>query len=245
MNSEQFFHFEIPSASATTAEDMSLMNLLNSSENSKATDVDFLPNIYDPLQTFHAPAFDASYFQQLHDQLLFQQSFVLPDVSPVMSTADIESLHQYERYSSVSPVFEERTLSNSSTPLQTPHMQFLDFTPPSSPTLQPVERRNSRGDNSKTRFKPNREQFDILMVLFQQNPFPIKAVRNKLAQDFECSEKQIRFWFQNRRATLKTNGIHVCKPKSADSQALPLRNRRTGGPLVQLSSESSYFFVEK
>ncbi|KAJ3027021.1 UNVERIFIED_CONTAM: hypothetical protein HDU68_004639 [Siphonaria sp. JEL0065] len=242
--SEQpFFVFDAP----TTADDTVLLN----------TDFSFMTahsnNLFNADQPSQTPEF-AMFLQQLQNQMLFQSmqqrsTFSSPNISPAISTIDvpvaqfeIPSYHQFERLSSTSAFFEEATVSNVSAS-STPQLQFLgsyDMTPPTSPKLQP-----EGVTNTKSRFRPNRDQFDLLMALFQQNPFPIKALCNKLAHDFECSEKQIRFWFQNRRQTLKTNGIHTCKPKTADSQALPLRSKRDSVSLVPLSRNSSYFFVEK
>ncbi|KAJ3011307.1 UNVERIFIED_CONTAM: hypothetical protein HDU68_001754 [Siphonaria sp. JEL0065] len=250
--SEQtFFAFDAPSSAA----DLSL-TLLNADSAVANTDFSFMAahSNVNTAQTYQTPVFDTMFLQHLQDQMLFQSmqqqsAFSSPNISPVISTIDvpsaqfeIPSYHQFPCLNSTSPLFEERTLSNNSAS-STPQLQFLgayDMTPPTSPKLQP-----EGASTIKSRFRPNREQFDLLMALFQQNPFPIKTLRNKLAQDFECSEKQIRFWFQNRRQTLKTNGIHTCKPKTADSQALPLRSKKSGTSLVPLSRNSSYFFVEK
>ncbi|KAI9339086.1 hypothetical protein BDR26DRAFT_1008026 [Obelidium mucronatum] len=89
---------------------------------------------------------------------------------------------------------------------------------------------------SVTRLRLNRDQISHLLVVFQTNPFPPKPLRNKLAIEYGATEKQIRFWFQNRRATLKSNGIHVRKPKNCRVSSIAIaksENRRRAGEIVR------------
>ncbi|KAI8831051.1 hypothetical protein BJ741DRAFT_514354, partial [Chytriomyces cf. hyalinus JEL632] len=50
------------------------------------------------------------------------------------------------------------------------------------------------------KFKPTESQLALLVGLFEKNPFPSAALRSSLADTLGVQPKQIRFWFQNRRA---------------------------------------------
>ncbi|TPX53270.1 hypothetical protein CcCBS67573_g09730 [Chytriomyces confervae] len=89
----------------------------------------------------------------------------------------------------------------------------------------------------KQRFKPNENELNLLMSFFEANPFPDRTQRGQLAIQLGLEPKQILFWFQNRRATLKMNGIHVVKPNAPGDAA-----GRAG--LMPLMAESAFFFVE-
>ncbi|KAI8612680.1 homeobox protein EgHBX4, partial [Chytriomyces sp. MP71] len=54
------------------------------------------------------------------------------------------------------------------------------------------------------RFKPTEEELEVLSKIFQKNPFPSVAMRTKLAERMGLTTKQIQFWFQNRRQTMKS-----------------------------------------
>ncbi|KAI8828211.1 homeobox domain-containing protein, partial [Chytriomyces cf. hyalinus JEL632] len=55
----------------------------------------------------------------------------------------------------------------------------------------------------KSRFKATEAELPILSAVFEKNPFPSAVLRQKLADRLGLESKQIQFWFQNRRATLK------------------------------------------
>ncbi|KAI9351224.1 hypothetical protein BDR26DRAFT_929718 [Obelidium mucronatum] len=89
------------------------------------------------------------------------------------------------------------------------------------------------------RFKAKDSDLKMLMAVFEKNPFPSSVLRKKLADRLKMDQKQVQFWFQNRRATLKVNGIHVLKPKAREGQGV------NGKPnLVPLTSKSDYFYVD-
>ncbi|KAI8828198.1 Homeodomain-like protein [Chytriomyces cf. hyalinus JEL632] len=89
-------------------------------------------------------------------------------------------------------------------------------------TLKPMKKSASQssltGDQQRRqrppRFRPTEQQLAVLASIFEKNPFPSQTVRSKIAREMGLENKQVLFWFQNRRATLKNNGIHVIKPKT-------------------------------
>ncbi|ORY52331.1 hypothetical protein BCR33DRAFT_631163, partial [Rhizoclosmatium globosum] len=54
------------------------------------------------------------------------------------------------------------------------------------------------------RFKAKDNDLKCLMAVFEKNPFPSVSLRKKLAERLGLEQKQVQFWFQNRRATLKS-----------------------------------------
>ncbi|KAJ3061933.1 hypothetical protein HDU99_005388, partial [Rhizoclosmatium hyalinum] len=81
-----------------------------------------------------------------------------------------------------------------------------------------------------------------LMAVFEKNPFPSVSLRKKLAERLGLEQKQVQFWFQNRRATLKSNGILVIKPKVGGGMPVSVERK---AELVSLTGERGYFYVEK
>ncbi|KAI8614399.1 hypothetical protein BC830DRAFT_1127491 [Chytriomyces sp. MP71] len=95
----------------------------------------------------------------------------------------------------------------------------------------------------KQRFKPQEKDLQILMGFFEKNPFPDRAQRTHLANTLGLEPKQILFWFQNRRATLKMNGIVCMKPKSQNAQYVPGEDGMSN--LTPLMPDSTFFYVEQ
>ncbi|TPX64511.1 hypothetical protein CcCBS67573_g08387 [Chytriomyces confervae] len=114
----------------------------------------------------------------------------------------------------------------------------------SADTLKPMKKSASQssltGDQRRRpRFRPTEQQLGVLASIFEKNPFPSQTVRSKIAREMGLENKQVLFWFQNRRATLKNNGIHVIKPKTETAIG---KNR---SDLAPLTANSVYFFVDK
>ncbi|KAI8834279.1 hypothetical protein BJ741DRAFT_610536 [Chytriomyces cf. hyalinus JEL632] len=68
-------------------------------------------------------------------------------------------------------------------------------------------------ETTTSRFKPTPAQLEFLMRVFEKNPFPSTALCAKIGATMQRDAKNVRFWFQNRRATLKLKGVHAVKPK--------------------------------
>ncbi|KAI9347016.1 hypothetical protein BDR26DRAFT_855519 [Obelidium mucronatum] len=75
---------------------------------------------------------------------------------------------------------------------------------------------NNNNNNYNKRFRATPQELDYLMTHFEQNPFPDASTRTEISETLHISEKQVLVWFQNRRATLKSNGIVAVKPKRLD-----------------------------
>ncbi|KAJ3025244.1 UNVERIFIED_CONTAM: hypothetical protein HDU68_007336 [Siphonaria sp. JEL0065] len=121
-------------------------------------------------------------------------------------------------------------------------MDLLLATPPSTPP--PITHAHLAADGSKklNRFKPTESELLLLVSIFQKNPFPSANFQKKVAENMGVNVKQIRFWFQNRRATMKHNGIYVLKPRKSGDFGYNMAKKRTF--LSPLSAESAYFFVQ-
>ncbi|KAI9339400.1 hypothetical protein BDR26DRAFT_862358 [Obelidium mucronatum] len=114
------------------------------------------------------------------------------------------------------------------------------------------------GKPKKLRFKATEEELTYLLTIFENNPFPTTKIRSEIAERLGLTEKQILFWFQNRRATLKTNGIIAVKPRVGNpgtTAALAFKKKGgSGGSLPGKSTEAlsmsplsvsnPYFFVK-
>ncbi|KAJ3069429.1 hypothetical protein HDU98_007490 [Podochytrium sp. JEL0797] len=110
-----------------------------------------------------------------------------------------------------------------------PGFEMLDSFPPtptvmSPPTSPDKNTATAAGSPStstspstaKPRFKPTETETTLLSTIFQKNPFPSTPLRLKLAHRLGLEPKQVQFWFQNRRAILKSFGVHVVKPKRGE-----------------------------
>ncbi|KAJ3391528.1 hypothetical protein HDU80_011018 [Chytriomyces hyalinus] len=98
----------------------------------------------------------------------------------------------------------------------------------------------NEASDKPARFKPTDEELEVLSKIFQKNPFPSVAMRTKLAERMGLTIKQVQFWFQNRRQTMKLGGIHVIKPRKRPSATTRDRTEC----LERLSEESKFFYVD-
>ncbi|KAJ3233383.1 hypothetical protein HDU81_002316 [Chytriomyces hyalinus] len=136
-----------------------------------------------------------------------------------------------------SPIIHHRTIPPQA---EMPHAPESDFSsPPQSP--KNGSRRSSSDMGKKSRFKATEAELPILSAVFEKNPFPSAVLRQKLADRLGLESKQIQFWFQNRRATLKINGIHVVKPKKTNT---PSASQKPKPALAPLTAGNNYFYVE-
>ncbi|KAI8845721.1 hypothetical protein BJ741DRAFT_585632 [Chytriomyces cf. hyalinus JEL632] len=115
---------------------------------------------------------------------------------------------------------------------------------PAEPTAKPTAIKPGK-------FRPTESQLAMLASLFEKNPFPSATLRTSLADAMGVQPKQIRFWFQNRRATYKINGIHVLKPNAVVGRKHGAVASIAGGvkeeelDLELVSNENPFFYVEK
>ncbi|KAJ3233381.1 hypothetical protein HDU81_002314 [Chytriomyces hyalinus] len=98
----------------------------------------------------------------------------------------------------------------------------------------------NEASDKPARFKPTDEELEVLSKIFQKNPFPSVAMRTKLAERMGLTIKQVQFWFQNRRQTMKLGGIHVIKPRKRPSATTRDRTEC----LERLTEESKFFYVD-
>ncbi|KAJ3242462.1 hypothetical protein HDU81_003168 [Chytriomyces hyalinus] len=178
-----------------------------------------------------------------------------------MSTSSLDtatSLHHEYSFPAQTSIMPDMTRPGSTSPEQAMHgmpmyqipLQPQDLspsaptTPPSyttSPSPQSSQKRlqefiDPNNIKKNNRFKAKDNDLKCLMAVFEKNPFPSTALRLSLAKKLNLEAKQVQFWFQNRRATLKMNGIHVVKPKQGAASGKP--------GLVPLS-QNGYFYAEE
>ncbi|KAI9351225.1 hypothetical protein BDR26DRAFT_850699 [Obelidium mucronatum] len=144
-----------------------------------------------------------------------------------------------------SPVIQARAAVHA-TPAEDSNQSTPSATPPASPEKQQRSNsisnsNNSNANDKKNRFKATEAELPILSAVFEKNPFPSAVLRKKLADRLGLEVKQIQFWFQNRRATLKINGIHVIKPKKTNTPSASFKAKPALSPLTE---GNPYFFVE-
>ncbi|KAJ3239928.1 hypothetical protein HDU78_002587 [Chytriomyces hyalinus] len=193
---------------------------------------------------------------------IFQGQFE-QTASPMVSSMTLESigifdpsqnLYNYETAPRAPTPFFDMSASLGTTPMQSPiiHHQTIPTqaemshapesdlsSPPQSP--KNGSRRSSSDMGKKSRFKATEAELPILSAVFEKNPFPSAVLRQKLADRLGLESKQIQFWFQNRRATLKINGIHVVKPKKTNT---PSASQKPKPALAPLTAGNNYFYVE-
>ncbi|KAI9351217.1 hypothetical protein BDR26DRAFT_420260 [Obelidium mucronatum] len=135
--------------------------------------------------------------------------------------------------------------STSSPPPATNSPPAQQLSPVSTTVLQ--RSKDTISGKTQQKFKPTEAQLSTLVGVFEKNPFPSAALRTHLAEMLDIQPKQVRFWFQNRRATYKINGIYVVKPKKGklgNTSGEVIQRGGGEGALAPISSDNPYFFVD-
>ncbi|KAJ3069428.1 hypothetical protein HDU98_007489 [Podochytrium sp. JEL0797] len=188
--------------------------------------------LFESGQKLMAPQYaEGSYPQQ-------QQFFFNKDNSASSDLNNAPMAEEMPEFQAATQYNNEQYSSGEFSPVSPPH--------PSNKAVVPtVLDRIKQGDLGKNqKFKPTESQLGTLVGVFEKNPFPSAALRNHLAEMLDIQPKQVRFWFQNRRATYKINGVYVIKPKKSKSGA-PVKGGKSDDPdLAPVSSENPYFFVD-
>ncbi|KAJ3233373.1 hypothetical protein HDU81_002306 [Chytriomyces hyalinus] len=131
-----------------------------------------------------------------------------------------------------------------------PEFDSVD-SPPSSPSKSPKNTTTTTAPTTtvgkkqkKMRFRATEAELTFLLSVFEANPFPSTRQRTQLAEKLNLDPKQILFWFQNRRATLKSNGILAVKPKKTNNPASFAYNANDKNAVLSpLSADNPFFFV--
>ncbi|KAJ3233543.1 hypothetical protein HDU81_002228 [Chytriomyces hyalinus] len=164
-----------------------------------------------------------------------------PTTSSDTFTSESLSLPSFEPPSATSPN-SPNSPNNGIQPATT--TLYKDTTLSHPPTTKPATTAVKPG-----KFKPTESQLTLLASLFEKNPFPSAAMRTNLADAMGVQPKQIRFWFQNRRATYKINGIHMLKPQAVvgkkGSSSIAGSVEEEELDLEPVSNENPFFYVEK
>ncbi|KAI8612681.1 hypothetical protein BC830DRAFT_541305 [Chytriomyces sp. MP71] len=169
----------------------------------------------DPASFYQQPGFDDDQLYHTASQVIAlpSEGFSLP-TTPLVPGMNLVEADLAEQHS-----------SGQMSPPISPQKKLLSFIDPNN-----IKKNN--------RFKVKDDQLSMLLAVFEKNPFPSVHLRKKIAERLGLDQKQVQFFFQNRRATLKMNGIHVLKPKVNGSISL-----KPG--MVPVSRNSHYFFVEQ
>ncbi|KAI9351219.1 hypothetical protein BDR26DRAFT_850685 [Obelidium mucronatum] len=129
-------------------------------------------------------------------------------------------------------------------------LNTMETAAPTPPETIQSRRSSISEDGRPARFKPTESESALLCCIFQKNPFPSAAMRQRIAEKMGLEMKQVQFWFQNRRASMKTHGVHVLKPRRNSSVAgtgigLGVDSVVLGGKLSLLDEDNPFFFVEE
>jgi Homeodomain len=111
-------------------------------------------------------------------------------------------------------------------------------TPPSMHRRPPRKSTLTQQQKNQKRQRATQDQLITLEVEFEKNPTPTAAVRERIAQDINMTERSVQIWFQNRRAKIK-NLVKKSIENGEDSNDIPESMRRylalqameTGKPL--------------
>ncbi|ORY47833.1 Homeodomain-like protein, partial [Rhizoclosmatium globosum] len=57
--------------------------------------------------------------------------------------------------------------------------------------------------SKKPRFRATPTELAFLLKIFESNPFPSTKFRAQIAAKLNLTERQVMFWFQNRRSSLR------------------------------------------
>ncbi|TPX64515.1 hypothetical protein CcCBS67573_g08386 [Chytriomyces confervae] len=127
-----------------------------------------------------------------------------------------------------------------------PEFDSVDSPPSSPPSKSPKTTSTATAGKKqkKMRFRATEAELTFLLSVFEANPFPSTRQRTQLAEKLNLDPKQILFWFQNRRATLKSNGILAVKPKKTNNPASFAYNANDKNAVLSpLSADNPFFFV--
>ncbi|KAI9351221.1 hypothetical protein BDR26DRAFT_890897 [Obelidium mucronatum] len=165
-------------------------------------------------------------------------------VSPTHSASSEAALVEFETSDSPQP---DLALDVSPIPTDAeiePGFDILSSLEVSSPPAR--QRRNSQSQESTRgdRFRATESELFLLTAVFAKNPFPSAALRDRTAEKLGLTGRQVQFWFQNRRATLKKAGVHVLKPRKGACRNGSYDGNKKRPSLSLLSDEAPFFFVE-
>ncbi|MCJ1308970.1 hypothetical protein MMC25_002625 [Agyrium rufum] len=77
--------------------------------------------------------------------------------------------------------------------------------PPTSSSRRPPRKSTlTQQQKNQKRQRATQDQLLLLEVEFNKNPTPTAAVRERIAQEINMTERSVQIWFQNRRAKIKT-----------------------------------------
>ena len=76
-------------------------------------------------------------------------------------------------------------------------------TPPTNGIRRPARKSTlTQQQKNQKRQRATQDQLITLEVEFNKNPTPTAAVRERIAQDINMTERSVQIWFQNRYASL-------------------------------------------
>ncbi|KAJ3381358.1 hypothetical protein HDU80_001852 [Chytriomyces hyalinus] len=227
---------------------------------SLTSDTASTPSTPSMMGLFHQPAlcYNPKLFSTLPDLSLFpldsyncsenrftKCNIAFPTTSRDTFTSEFLSLPTFEATSAKSP-------NSPNSPNYGTHPATTLYKDTTTLSHQPTEPTAKPAAAIKPgKFRPTESQLAMLASLFEKNPFPSATLRTSLADAMGVQPKQIRFWFQNRRATYKINGIHVLKPNAVVGRKTGSVASISGGvkeeelDLEPVSDENPFFYVEK
>lgn len=92
-----------------------------------------------------------------------------------------------------------RGISDASTPSPAASMTTTPATSASSATRKPPRKSTlTQQQRNQKRQRATQDQLVTLEVEFGRNPTPTAAVRERIAQEINMTERSVQIWFQNR-----------------------------------------------
>ncbi|KAJ3265575.1 hypothetical protein HDU77_004583 [Chytriomyces hyalinus] len=168
--------------------------------------------------------------------------FEVSDLMP--ANQSFSELHSPPASASVD-YFQYSNVDNHFLLAQPAVQQAVQVSGPVSPAPQsPVSPKTEVPETKqkKMRFRATEAELTFLLSYFESNPFPSSKDRTRLASKLGLEPRQILFWFQNRRATLKSNGVLAVKPKRNNlTSSLAFKGKQHN--LAQLSAGNPFFYV--
>ncbi|KAJ3292354.1 hypothetical protein HDU79_001497 [Rhizoclosmatium sp. JEL0117] len=176
-----------------------------------------------------APMTSLPFDYQVWDPLLLSAYPSLPSISP-MDPAFLQfQLNPFQQLHT--PTTTTTTTPSSTTSLSTPSTA----SPKSSTSTNPITSTTtnpsspypsspstpSSSSSKKPRFRATPTELAFLLKIFESNPFPSTKFRAQIAAKLNLTERQVMFWFQNRRSSLRLNGVVAVKGSSPATVAGP------------------------
>ena len=121
-------------------------------------------------------------------------------------------------------------IMSTSTSISTPSPPLAAAAGTSGSRRPPRKSTLTQQQKNQKRQRATQDQLGTLEVEFNQNPTPTAAIRERIAEDINMTERSVQIWFQNRYVTwLSMNGLgSLLLPRRAKIKLLAKKSIETG-----------------